>query len=195
MPTSPVETQLQDGTGILLRPVGPADEPRFAEIVAKMSPESRYLRFFTGIAKIPERIIHQLADADGDRHIAWGALDLTAPGQPLLGAAHAIRMEEGYSAELAMGVLDAYQAQGISRMLIACIALQCHDQGIIMLEAETLPENRKANSLFKALGGRVTSPMPPTTTWQFHVGELISVLRAMETPKGLRDVFRVNGGA
>ena len=27
----------------------------------------------------------------------------------------------------------------------------------------------------------------------FHVGELISVLRAMETPKGLREVFRTNG--
>jgi len=193
MCTTPVRTSLQNGLDILLRPVGPADESRFARIVEQMSPESRYLRFFTGISHIPERIIHQLADADGHRHIAWGALDVNAPGQPLLGAAHAIRMEEGYSAELAMGVLDAYQAQGLSRMLIASVALCCRAEGIITLEAETLPENRKANGLFKALGGHVISPMPPTTTWQFHVGELISVLRAMETPKGLRDVFRTNG--
>ncbi len=130
----------------------------------------------------------------GTGTLPWGAVDKNAPGQPFIAAAHAIRttneLEEG---ELAMGVLDAYHAQGLSRMLIACVALCCHAEGIITLEAETLPENRKANSLFKALGGHVIRPMPPTTMWQFHVGELISVLRAMETPRGLREVFRING--
>ena len=190
----PVDITLESGLEVTLRPAGPADEPRFAYLVENMSAESRYLRFFSGVRHIPQSIIHQLADADGHRHIAWGAVDRNAPGQPFIAAAHAIRTRnELEEAELAMGVLDAYHAQGLSRMLIACVALCCRAEGIITLEAETLPENRKANNLFRALGGHVIRPMPPTTMWQFHVGELISVLRAMESPRGLREVFRVNG--
>lgn len=194
MCNTPVDIVLDSGLEVTLRPAGPSDEPRFAHIVENMSPQSRYLRFFSGAQRIPRSIIHALADADGHRHIAWGAVDRNAPGQPFIAAAHAIRTSNALEeAELAMGVLDAYHAQGLSRMLIACVALCCQAEGIITLEAETLPENRKANNLFRALGGHVIRPMPPTTMWQFHVGELISILRAMERPRGLREVFRING--
>ena len=91
-----------------------------------------------------------------------------------------------------LGVLDQYQAHGLSRLLIASVALSCRARGIITLEAETLPENRKANSLFKALGGKVIRPMPPTTLWEFDVAQLIETLRTMERPEGLRKVFAVN---
>ncbi|MCA8903009.1 MAG: hypothetical protein KDA53_17360 [Hyphomonas sp.] len=194
MCTQPVQITLKDGLEVELRPAGPADEARFEYIVTNMSEESRYLRFFSGVRKIPKSIIHALADADGHRHIAWGAVDVKAPGRPFIAAAHAIRTRsELEEAELALGVLDAYHAQGLSRMLIACVALCCRAEGIVTLSAETLPENRKAAALFKGIGGRVVRSAPPTTLWQFHVGELISVLRAMEAPKGLREVFRVNG--
>ena len=194
MGNTPVDIVLSNGLEVRLRPAGPDDESRFEHIVANMSEESRYLRFFSGVKQIPKTIIHALADADGHRHIAWAASLRNVRGEPFIAAAHAIRTRnELEEAELAMGVLDAFHAQGLSRMLIACVALCCREEGIITLEAETLPENRKANSLFKALGGHVIRPMPPTTVWQFHVGELIGILRAMETPKGLREVFRVNG--
>ncbi len=194
MCNQPVEVTLIDGTHAVLRPAGLQDEDRFAHIVANMSDESRYLRFFSGVREIPAAIIHMLADADGHRHIAWGAVAVDLPGEPFIAAAHAYRnAKDPARAELALGVLDAYHAQGLSRMLIACVALCCRDEGVIALEAETLAENRKANGLFKSLGGHVIRPGPPTTLWQFHVGELISVLRAMETPQGLRQVFRVNG--
>ena len=146
---TPVPIRLESGLDVLLRPAGLDDEPRFAHIVANMSAESRYLRFFSGAREIPQAIIHMLADADGERHIAWGAVDVDAPGQPFIAAAHAIRSpSDPTKAELALGVLDAYHAQGLSRMLIACLVLCCRAKGIIELDAETLPENRKAASLF-----------------------------------------------
>lgn len=187
----PVHVELKDGMKILLRPAGLEDEARFAHIVENMSPEARYLRFFSGAKKIPETIIHMLADADGHRHIAWAAVDLDSPGEPFIAAAHAIRSRSETEAELALGMLDAYQGQGLSRMLIALIALSCREEGVISLEAETLAENRRANNLFRTLGGHVIRSSPPTTLWQFHVGELIATLRAMERPRGLRQIFRV----
>ena len=144
---------------------------------------------------MPDAVVRSLADADGHKHIAWGILDEGEDGAPLMAAAHAIRSEEGSDrAELALGVLDQYQAHGLSRLLIASVALSCRARGITTLEAETLPENRKANSLFKALGGKVIRPMPPTTLWEFDVAQLIETLRTMERPEGLRKVFAVNAG-
>ncbi|WP_291078921.1 GNAT family N-acetyltransferase [Hyphomonas sp.] len=193
MCNTPLQVSLDIGHDVLLRPVGLEDEPRFRKIFEQMSPESRYLRFFSGANPVPDAVVHTLADADGDRHIAWGILNSNAEGQPLMAAAHAIRSEPGSSrAELALGVLDQYQAHGLSRLLIASVALSCRACGITTLEAETLPENRKANHLFKALGGKVIRPMPPTTLWEFDVAQLIETLRTMDRPEGLRKVFAVN---
>jgi len=194
MCNAPLQVSLDTGQDVLLRPVGLEDESRFQQIFRSMSPESRYLRFFSGASTVPDAVVHMLADADGDLHIAWGILNSGEDGTPLMAAAHAIRQEEGSPrAELALGVLDQYQAHGLSRLLIASVALSCRARGITTLEAETLPENRKANGLFKALGGKVIRPMPPTTVWEFDVDELIDRLQGMEKPEGLRAVFSTNG--
>ena len=194
MCNAPLQVSLDTGQDVLLRPVGLEDEARFQQIFRSMSPESRYLRFFSGASTVPDAVVHKLADADGDLHIAWGILNTGEDGTPLMAAAHAIRQQEGSSrAELALGVLDQYQAHGLSRLLIASVALSCRARGITTLEAETLPENRKANGLFKALGGKVIRPMPPTTVWEFDVEELIDRLQGMEKPEGLRAVFSTNG--
>lgn len=190
----PLEVSLDTGQKVLLRPVGLDDEARFDQIFRSMSPQSRYLRFFSGANPVPEAVVHSLADADGDRHIAWGILNLDEDGMPLMAAAHAIREDTGSPrAELALGVLDQYHAHGLSRLLIASVALSCREKGITKLEAETLPENNKANGLFKALGGKVIRPLPPTTVWEFDVTDLIDRLKHMEKPEGLQDVFRTNG--
>ena len=194
MCNQPVYVTLNDGAHAVLRPADIQDEARFAHLVGNMSDQSRYLRFFSGVRQIPQTIIHMLADADGHRHIAWGAAEVDAPGHPFIAAAHVFRdREDPTKGELAMGVLDAHHSQGLSRMLIACLALCCRDEGVIALEAETLSENRKANNLFRDIGGHVVRTGPPTMLWKFHVGEVISLLRAMESPRGLREVFRVNG--
>ena len=194
MCNAPLHVSLDTGHEILLRPVGLDDEPRFQQIFRSMSPESRYLSFFSGANPVPDAVVHSLANADGKAHIAWGILDASEDDTPLMAAAHAIRAEpDSKRAELALGVLDQYQAHGLSRLLISSVALSGRAQGITTLEAETLPENRKANSLFKALGGKVIRPLPPTTVWEFEVDDLIDQLKHMEKPEGLRAVFSTNG--
>ena len=78
-----IHTHLADGRRICFRTVSPADEARLREGIARMSPRSRYLRFFTGGASPPDWIIERLLGADGVRHLAWGALDLTDVILPL----------------------------------------------------------------------------------------------------------------
>ena len=71
--------RLEDGRTICIRTVTPKDEERLRAGIARMSPRSRYLRFFSGGASPPDWVIERLLDADGVLHLAWGALDLSDP--------------------------------------------------------------------------------------------------------------------
>ena len=102
-----IHTHLEDGRRICIRTVSPADEARLREGIARMSPRSRYLRFFSGGASPPDWVIERLLDADGVLHLAWGALDLGDPAQPAMGVVHAMRPDAGDAvAEFSVGVVD-----------------------------------------------------------------------------------------
>ncbi len=148
-----VSLRLKSGEPVLLRPIGPQDATRLREGIAQLSDHSRYLRFFTGARTMPQAVLDRLVDVDGHRHIAWGALDLSRPGLPAIGAGHAIRKQGTTEAELALAVLDAYHGKGVARLLLAAVIADSLDAGITRLTAETLSENTAARQLFRAMGG------------------------------------------
>ena len=49
-----IHTRLEDGRTICIRTVTPKDEDRLRAGIARMSPRSRYLRFFSGGASPPD---------------------------------------------------------------------------------------------------------------------------------------------
>ena len=63
---------LNDGTVVCLRTITPEDEDLLREGIAKLSAESRYLRFFSLVAQLPDDVIERLVDVDGHDHIGWG---------------------------------------------------------------------------------------------------------------------------
>ncbi len=67
-----INTQLNDSTPICIRAVRKNDEQRLKDGIAKLSPQSRYLRFFSGVERPSQRVIDALIDVDGHDHIAWG---------------------------------------------------------------------------------------------------------------------------
>jgi hypothetical protein len=97
-----IHSQLEDGTRVCIRSIVPADEPLMREGIEQLSVESRYLRFFSGQPMPPDRVISRLVDADGSRHIAWGAILTDNDLHPAIGAVHAVRPgDDTLSAELA----------------------------------------------------------------------------------------------
>ena len=77
---------LDSGEAVLVRPIGRHDADRMRAGIAALSDHSRYLRFFNGGQTMPEHVIERLCDADGWKHVAWGAIDLSSPGEPAIGA-------------------------------------------------------------------------------------------------------------
>lgn len=65
-----IHTHLNDATPVCIRRVRREDEARLKEGIARLSPQSRYLRFFSGMREAPPQVLRALASADGHDHIA-----------------------------------------------------------------------------------------------------------------------------
>ena len=196
-----IRTALADGTALCIRRVRPDDEGRLREGIARMSPRSRYLRFFTGIITPPPRVIDRLLDADGHAHIAWGAIAEGAPGEPAVGIVHAYGPEaaspgadngsdgESDCAEFSVAVLDEFHGRGVGRLLTATILIDARREGYEVFRAWTLAENAGAIAFIKALGARLTGRDAAVYEYELDIDRAIETLRETCDPPGLADVF------
>lgn len=160
---------LDTGEPVLLRPIERQDMARMRAGIAALSDHSRYLRFFNGSQTMPDHVVERLCDADGWKHIAWGALDLASPGEPAIGAVHAIRKGAGNEAELALAVLDSWHGKGLARLLLTAVVADARDAGITRLTADTLAENRATRQLFRCLGGLSVHREGPVVSYRFDI--------------------------
>ena len=104
---------LRDGSIVVIRAVQPQDARLLAEGFARMSPESRQLRFLTGKPSLTPAEVHYFTEVDHHNHEALGAVD---PGDRLgLGVARFVRhAEDPDGAEVAVTVTDAWQRRGLA---------------------------------------------------------------------------------
>lgn len=193
-----VHSELSDGTQVCLRTIHPDDETLLRQGIARLSAESRYLRFFSPAPQLPDAVIERLVDVDGHDHIAWGAICSECPGWPAIGAVHAVRNRDGEGAESRVGeysvaVLDAFHGKGLARMMTAALLVDCLAEGLTVLDVHTLSENRPAVALVHALGGTWKSESAGVAEYCLDVAGAIEALRADTAARGVQDVLRQLG--
>lgn len=184
-----ITTRLEDGRQICIRTVSPEDEGRLREGIARMSPRSRYLRFFSGGASPPDWVIERLLDVDGVLHLAWGAIDLDDPEQPAMGVVHAMRADADEPvAEFSVGVVDDYHGLGLGRLLTATLLLDARGQ-LEAISAQVLAENDAARGFIRRLGAEHVAQDGPQAEYRLEIGAALERLRMECEPPGLADVF------
>lgn len=185
-----IHTRLEDGRAICIRSVRPDDEERLREGVAQLSDRSRYLRFFTPAPTMPDHVIEKLADVDGHRHLAWGAILADDPEDQAIGIVHAVRSEKNSRrAEFAITVLDDFHGQGLARMLSAVLLINCKQEGIATLDAQVLLENRPAIRLLRSLGAEQCRSEDSVGEYALNIAAALETLRSAQQPAGLRQIF------
>lgn len=148
-----LETELRDGTRVLIRMVEPEDKDAFVEGFSRLSTRSRYLRFHTGIEELSDEQLAYLTEVDGVDHVAWVALDLDDPEQRGIGVARFVRVEgEPSVAEAAVTVLDSFQGRGLGTTLLHVLADTAVRHGIATFRAYVLGENRPVLRMLESLG-------------------------------------------
>ena len=191
--------RLRDGREIVVRPIQPDDRAELAAGMTRLSPESRYRRFFTPTSELSESQLTYLTEVDHHDHEALVAVEpATEHG---IGVARFIRSPEDRElAEVAVAVADSWQGQGVATALLDRLAERARAEGVRRFSAEILAENRPMLELIEEVG--------PVTTKQRDRGsvevevelppegigaELRETLRA--AARGLLRVPHLLGGA
>lgn len=185
-----IHTALNDGTPVCIRRVNRADETRLKQGIAQLSPQSRYLRFFSGMREAPPQVLRALASPDGHDHLAWGALRSDLAETPALGVVHAFRdKDDPDAAEFSVAVIDAYHGRGLARLLTAVLLLDCAREGYEHFTVHVLPENRPALALARALGAKGVGYAGGVTEMSIDIEDALATLRAEAGVPGLAAVF------
>ena len=185
-----IETHLNDGTPICFRGVRPDDEQRLRDGIASLSPQSRYLRFFSGLTQPPQRVIDALLNVDGHHHIAWGAIRTDIAEQPAIGVVHAFREADDHrTAQFSVAVIDQYHGLGLARLLTAILLLDCQQDGLEHFTVHVLPENRPAIAFVRSLGGARSADTRDVAEFKIDIGRALASLREENDVPGMAEVF------
>lgn len=189
-----IETRLNDGTPACIRTVTPDDEQRLKDGIAELSPQSRYLRFFSGMREAPQSVIDALVAVDGHDHIAWGAIRTDLPGHPAMGVVHAFRDgDDPTTAEFSVAVIDAYHGRGLARLLTAVLLLDCQREGLEHLLVHILPENRPALTLVRSLGAHHLDQAEGVMRFDIVIADALASMQDDPDVPGLPAVFAAFG--
>jgi GNAT superfamily N-acetyltransferase len=182
---------LPDGTRVRLRPIVPGDKAILAEGFRRLSAASRYRRFMTPMEELDEGMLRQLTELDYVDHFAWLALLADRPGEPAVGVARYVRLdEEPEVAEAAVTVSDDYQRRGIGTLLLEALGAVALENGIGTLRGYVLEENRGMREVLDAVGARVTHEAPDLLRADVDVVSRAEQLRGTPLGDALRALAR-----
>src|SRR5947209_6631077 len=143
--------RLRDGASIVIRPIRPADRQLLLDAFERLSPESRYRRFFGPMPELSNRELDYLTQVDHSDHEALVAVD--ADSGHIVGVARFIRFGgQKAAAEPAVTVVDDWQGGGVGSALLQALADRAREEGIGRFEAPVLAENARAIRVLEALG-------------------------------------------
>ena len=146
------EVDLPDGGHLVIRPVRPDDKERMAEAFSRMSPRTRYRRFFAPINALSEPFLSELTEVDYVDRFAWVALACEGDHAALVGVARYARLADPAAAECALVVVDEYQGRGIGSLLLDALILEAIEAGISRFEGEVLADNGAMRGVLRENG-------------------------------------------
>jgi GNAT superfamily N-acetyltransferase len=151
----PTRRELLDGSVIELREVRASDKDAIATGFNKLSPESRYRRFFSSRNRLSASDLRYLTEVDHRDHEAVIASD--REGRPV-GVARYVRGEDEGSAEVAVAVVDEWQGRGAGTALLERLTERASENGVERFVALVLEENAEAIDLFRSISDETSRP-------------------------------------
>jgi RimJ/RimL family protein N-acetyltransferase len=141
---------LRDGSKVVIRQVRSADAPLLADGFARLSPESRRLRFLRRKDELSAAELRYFTDVDHHDHEALGALDHA--GGRGVGVARYVRdTSDPQAAEIAVTVADDWQGRGLGTELLAQLSGRARAEGIHRFTALVSADNAAMAGLLRSV--------------------------------------------
>jgi GNAT superfamily N-acetyltransferase len=148
--------KLRDGSDVVVRPLAPDDRERIRRAFDRLSPESRYRRFFVSLRELSDGLLDLLTDVDHDAHEAIVGID--PQSGDIVGVARYVRMpEQPERAEASVAVVDDWQGRGLGRSLLERLVGRAREMGVSRFVALTQADNRRAVDVMSQLGPTTSS--------------------------------------
>lgn len=146
----------KDGTTpITIRPICAEDRAELRDGFKKLSPLSRYQRFFSDIHELTDAQLDYLTNVDGVNHVALVASVPTADLalEKGLGVARFVRLpDEPDVAEVALTVVDDAQRKGLGTALLSALIAAARERGIHRFRMQILTMNGSMLGLLSHCG-------------------------------------------
>ncbi len=159
---TPTTSQLwaSPGSG-LIRAAGPADTDRIRDFVCRLSPRSRYFRFFASVAPPSTGLLRALCGVTGSADIllltdsrgniighGMAADTRTADTRAAhTGAAHTGAAGGRVEANIGLVIADEWQHCGLGTMLLSMLVSRAARRGVDALVLDVLPENARMRGI------------------------------------------------
>ena len=146
--------ELRDRRSVIIRAIRPDDKGSLIDTLNKVSPESLYLRLFSGKRKFSDEEMNQITAVDFVNVVALVAV-LEDGIDRIVGGGRYIRVEPSGTeqrAEVAFLIDDAHQGLGLGSRLFKHLAAIARESGITQFEAEVLPTNAGMLKVFTRSG-------------------------------------------
>jgi GNAT superfamily N-acetyltransferase len=148
--------KLRDRSRVVLRPLRRDDREGIRRAFDRLSPESRYRRFFVSLRELSDGLLDVLTDVDHDHHEALVAVDPVS--EEIVGVARYVRMPaQPDRAEASVAVIDDWQGRGLGTALLERLVGRARDMGVSRFVAFTQADNRRAVEVMSQLGPTTSS--------------------------------------
>jgi len=168
-PEFSAEHELADGTRVTLRHIRPSDAEELNAGFHRLSPESRYRRFFSGINALSDDMLRYLTDVDGTDHVAIVAVGISPDLKHETGygvARFVRRRDDAHVAEAAITVVDDMQHKGLGRILGLALSEAALERGITRFRGEALASNTPMRQLLAEVGARILDETPSSIVFE-----------------------------
>ncbi|MDF1539212.1 MAG: GNAT family N-acetyltransferase [Candidatus Thorarchaeota archaeon] len=150
------QTELEDGTPVLIRLLEPTDEGEVMLGFTRLSASSKYYRLMMNPNQFPDNLLKKkMARINDENDLVICAWDLSK--DPVLGIGTAMYAEvkdEPKVAEAALTVIDSYQQRGLGTVLLKALAYLAYQKGFRHFRGYLLAANQGIVRLIERFGAK-----------------------------------------
>jgi RimJ/RimL family protein N-acetyltransferase len=144
--------KLNDGRRVLIRPIRPEDVERNSAFLDELSPPSKHFLFLGGISRLSDEQLRRLCDPDHAHDMAFVALAIDAKEQRQVGVCRYAGADPKQGAEISVAVADAWQHQGLAKLLLRHLIDYARTHGVTRLYSMDAMTNTRMRALARKIG-------------------------------------------
>lgn len=190
----PIPARTSRGLSVAIRPLLPTDRRFYVDALGHASLDTLRKRFFAARMP-PAAVIERLIHIDYVDHVAWVAVDSAGRG---LGVARlVVEAEDPGLAEIALGVAESHQGQGLGTLLVGTLGVLAQARGLHTIAAYVLSSNLPMRAVFRKARATSTPQEPGVQAVRMAVADVAGLLdsdtvaKVKEATRQLREVARL----